>query len=226
MKSSDTIKNNGERIGLFGGTFDPIHHGHLRAAEEIKESFHLKRVVFIPSRIPPHKDVKSIGSPKHRLRMVELAINNNPDFDLSDFEIKRMGKSYSIFTIEYFLKKMGSSTSLYFLMGMDSFLKIISWKDFARLFSLTNFIILARPGYPKKEISTLLPVEVAQDFHYNSEQNCYLHSSSHKICFKEITLLDISSSVIRNRIKKGDSVRYLVPSIVADYIEKHKLYRG
>lgn len=219
------MKKGNDRIGLFGGTFNPIHLGHLRAAEEIQENFQLKKVIFIPARIPPHKQKEAIVSPKHRLNMVRLAIKDNPGFTISDFEIKRDSKSYSILTIEYFRKKLGLKTSLFFLMGMDSFLEITTWKDFARLFSLANFIIMSRPGYPKKEISELLPVDVAKNFHYNSQGDCYVHSSLHKIFFQEITLLDFSSSAIRNRIKAKLSIRYLVSPKIEGYIKRYDLYQ-
>ncbi|MBW1679480.1 MAG: nicotinate-nucleotide adenylyltransferase [Deltaproteobacteria bacterium] len=226
MKKLETTANNNERIGLFGGTFNPIHWAHLRAAEEIQEYFQLKKVIFIPARYPPHKNGESIVSPGPRLQMVNLAIDSNPAFATSDFEIKRNCKSFSIFTIEYFRKELGPNSSLFFLMGMDSFLEISTWKDFARLFSLANFIIMSRPGYLKKEIAKSLPVDVANNFHYNSEENYYVHPSHHKIFFQEITLLDIASSEIRSRIKNRHSIRYLVPPIVEDYIKKYKLYQN
>jgi nicotinate-nucleotide adenylyltransferase len=218
-------ENGNQRIGLFGGTFNPIHWGHLRAAEEIREYFNLEKIIFIPAKIPPHKNGELIISPEHRLQMLKLAIHNNPSFTISDFEIRRNCTSYSIFTIEYFKKKLGLKTALFFLMGMDSFLEISTWKDFERLFFLTNFIIMARPGYSKKEISKLIPVEVAKNFYCNFQKNCYIHSSGHKIFFQEVTLLDISSRAIRSRIKNSSSIRYLVPPEVEDYIKKYDLYQ-
>lgn len=220
---TDRFGNNA-RIGLFGGTFNPFHCGHLRAAEEVREHFQLHKVIFIPARIPPHKNDESIAPPEHRLQMVTLATRSNPGFGVSDFEIKRDSTSYSIFTIEYFRKKFGLHTSLFFLMGMDSFIEISTWKDFARLFSLADFIIMARPGYPKKEISQFLPVDVTKNFYYNSENNCYIHASEHKIFFQEITLLDISSRAIRDRIKNHYSIRYLVLPEIEQYIKKNNLY--
>jgi nicotinate-nucleotide adenylyltransferase len=215
-----------ERIGLFGGTFNPIHWGHLRAAEEIKKAFDLVKVVFIPARIPPHKSGESILSSKHRLHMVQLAIHDTPCFTVSDFEIGRSSTSYSIFTIEHFQQALGSKAALYFLMGIDAFLEISTWKDFQRLFFLVSFIIMARPGYPKEETSKALPVDVAKEFYYNPEEKCYVHDSDHKVFFTEITLLDISSSKIRQRITTGRSIRDLVPPGVAGYIEEHGLYRN
>lgn len=215
-----------KRIGLFGGTFNPIHWGHLRAAEEIKKAFDLERIVFIPARIPPHKSGESILSSHHRLHMVQLAIHDTPCFTVSDFEIRRSSTSYSIFTIEYFQQALGSKADIFFLMGIDAFLEISTWKDFHRLFFLVNFIIMARPGYPEEDISKALPVDVAGDFYYNPQEKCYVHDSDYKVFFPKITLLDISSSEIRRRIKTCQSIGHLIPPGVVEYIKEHSLYRN
>ena len=225
MNKTEELETEKERIGLFGGTFNPIHVGHLRAAEEIHEFFHLDKIIFIPARIPPHKTDKAIIAPEHRLNMVKLAIQDNPCFEVSDFEIQRDSKSYSIITIEHFQKKLGLNTSLFFLMGMDAFLEINTWKDFSQLFSLTNFIIMSRPGYHKKTSADLFPIDQNKNFAYNPEGNYYIHSSGHKLFFQEITLLDFSSRAIRSRLKGKRSIRYLVPPIIEHYIKKHSLYR-
>ena len=181
MDKTEELETEKERIGLFGGTFNPIHFGHLRAAEEVQEFFHLDKIIFIPARIPPHKTEKAIVAPEHRLNMVKLAIQYNPCFEISDFEIQRNSKSYSIITIEHFQKKLGFDTSLFFLMGMDAFLEINTWKDFAQLFSLTNFIIMSRPGYHKKASADLLPIDGNKNFAYNPDGNYYIHSSGNKL---------------------------------------------
>ena len=219
-----THPNDGNRIGLFGGTFNPIHCGHLRAAEEVRECFNLEKVIFIPARVPPHKHNEPIVTPEHRLTMVRLAIRNNPAFDVSSLEIKRDAPSYSILTIEHFREKCGPEAALFFLMGMDSFLEISTWRECARLFSLADFIVMTRPGYTKKEISQILTVDVAKKFYYNSREGCYIHSSRHRLYFQEITLLEISSRAIRARIKDQGSLRYLVLPVVERYIKKHNLY--
>ena len=213
------------RIGLFGGTFNPIHCGHLRAAEEVREYYNLEKVIFIPARIPPHKHDEEMVAPEHRLEMVKLAIRNNPAFSISNFELKRDTTSYSIFTIEHFRKKFGDHTALFFLMGMDSFVEISTWKDFVRLFSLADFVIMTRPGYPKRGIAQILPVDVVKNFAYNAQRKCYLHSSGHTLYFQEISLLEISSRAVRAKIKNRRSVRYLVLPIIERYIRNHHLYR-
>ena len=225
MDKTEELETEKERIGLFGGTFNPIHLGHLRAAEEVQEFFHLDKIIFIPARIPPHKTEKAIVAPEHRLNMVKLAIQDNPCFEISDFEIQRNSKSYSIITIDHFQKKSGFDTSLFFLMGMDAFLEINTWKDFAQLFSLTNFIIMSRPGYHKKASADLLPIDGNKNFAYNPDGNYYIHSSGNKLFFQEITLLDFSSRAIRSRVKGKRSIRYLVPPVIEHYIKKHGLYQ-
>ena len=225
MDKTEELETERERIGLFGGTFNPLHFGHLRAAEEVKEFFHLDKIIFIPARIPPHKTEKAIVAPEHRLNMVKLAIQDNPGFEISDFEIKRDSKSYSIITIEHFQKKLGIDASLFFLMGMDAFLEINTWKDFAQLFFLTNFIIMSRPGYHKKVSAELHTLDGNKNFAYNSDGNYYIHSSGNKLFFQEITLLDFSSRAIRSRLKGKRSIRYLVPPVIEQYIKKHGLYK-
>jgi nicotinate-nucleotide adenylyltransferase len=225
MRTTEELETGKERIGLFGGTFNPIHLGHLRAAEEVQEFFHLDKIIFIPARIPPHKTEKAIVAPEHRLNMVKLAIQDNPCFEISDFEIQRDSKSYSIITIEHFQKKLGLETSLFFLMGMDAFLEINTWKDVAQLFSLTNFIIMSRPGYQKKLGVDLVHIDEKNNFAYNPDGHYYIHSSGNKLFFQEITLLDFSSRAIRSRLKGRRSIRYLVPPGIEDYIKQHNLYQ-
>ena len=225
MSQAPTKLVTSERVGLFGGTFNPIHYGHLRAAEEIREFFHLSRVFFVPARIPPHKNGTTITSPSHRLRMVQLAIEDNAFFAASDFEVKQKRTSYSIYTIEHFRETVGPHTELFFLMGIDSFREIITWKDYVRLFSLINLVVMSRPRFSRPDPSHILPVDVAKDFDYNRDHHFFRHPSGHRLYFHEITLLEISSSAIRRQIRQGQSVRYLIPPAVEDYTTKHGLFR-
>lgn len=216
-----------ERIGIFGGTFNPIHHGHLRAAEEIREHFVLSRVFFVPARIPPHKHHESIASPVHRLRMVQLAIEGNASFAASDFELSREKTSYSIFTIEHFHRRHNSpNTQFFFLMGVDSFMEIPTWKDYTQLFSLTHIVVMSRPGFLDQKPATVLPFDVAEKFNYNAARRVFTHDSGHHLYFHQITMLEISSSDIRRRIGEHRSVRYLIPETVEHYVAKHGLYQA
>ena len=211
------------RVGLFGGTFNPIHLGHLRGAEEIREAFGLEEVVFIPAALPPHKVTEKIIEADHRLEMVKLATQKNPHFSTSDVELKRSGKSYSIDTIRYFREKYPISPS--FILGRDAFVEIETWKEFQDLFSLCNFIVMTRPGSSKSSSPSFLPRSLIPAFRYDQEAGAWIHFSGCMLFFKEINFLDISSTKVRELIEKEESVRYLVPPDVEDYIREHDLYR-
>jgi nicotinate-nucleotide adenylyltransferase len=208
------------RIGLFGGTFNPIHLGHLRGAEEIREAFGLKEVIFIPAALPPHKMTEEIIEPRHRLDMVKRATQKNAHFSTSDVELKRPGKSYSIETIRYFREKFKDSP--YFILGRDAFAEIESWRDFQGLFFLCNFIIMTRPDLIQP---SSLPGALTPTFRYDQGASGWVHVSGNMIFFKEINFLDISSTKIRDLVRKGGSIKYLVPPEVEAYIEKHGLYQ-
>ena len=215
----------GATVGLFGGTFDPIHFGHLRAAEEVREGLGLSSVIFIPAALPPHKARGAVASSGHRLAMVRLAVEPNAYFNVSDAEVRRTGKSYSIETIRSFQQTSGPETSLYFVMGMDAFLEIATWKSVDRLFSLCHFVVMTRPGYVLRTLEEIVPLEIARQFCYDHNSECWNHESGYSIIPFEITHLDISATRIRDNIKMGRSMRFLVPEKVSDYIEKHGFYR-
>ncbi len=213
---------NGE-VGLFGGTFNPIHLGHLRGAEEIREVCGLKEVIFIPAAHPPHKMMEEVIDARHRLEMVRLATMTNPFFSYSDVELQRPGKSYSIDTLRYFLEH--GRDSLLFILGRDAFDEMETWKEFQNLLSLCDFVVMARPGFGKIAIHSQLPQALVSNFQYDSGQGCWIHTSGHRLCFKEINFLDISSTKVRELIGKGASVKYLVPAEVEVYLRERKLYQ-
>lgn len=223
MAIENKVKTLKRRIGLFGGTFNPIHFGHLRGAEEIREAFRLEEVIFIPSAIPPHKAMEEIIDAKHRLEMVKVAVSTNPYFSTSDLELSRPGKSYTIDTLRHF--REGSGDDLFFILGGDAFVEIETWKEFQGLFSLSHFVVMARPGFRKTPIAAQLPGSLASAFQYDQEAMVWTHFSGYRLTFKEISFLDISSTKIRELIERGESVRYLIPSEVETYILTHRLYR-
>jgi len=214
------------KIGLFGGTFDPIHWGHLRNAEEVREAFSLDRLLFIPAGIPPHKRLRPTPPARNRVAMVRLAIAKNPGFILSTVELSRRGKSYSIDTVRHFVKSRRPGDSLYFILGLDAFLDIGSWKDFEELFSLSHFIVTSRPGSKNSLSLARMPVAVRKLFCYDRREKFYRHKSGTKLHFFKLTDIAISASDIRRRVKEGKSIRYLVPLEVESYIRKRGLYRG
>ena len=212
------------KIGLFGGTFNPIHYGHLRPAEEIFEAFQLDQVIFIPSADPPHKKKEGILPAPQRVEMVRLAIAGNPHFSLSPIEANRPGKSYSVETLGHFRRDLGPQAYLYFILGFDAFREIDTWKEYTRLFELCHFIIMTRPGFEKEFSPELLPVELAEKFCYDPKKGAYIHSSGFWIYPKEITALDISATKIRENLRAGLSITYLLPPAVEALIYQNKFY--
>ncbi|MDI6734697.1 MAG: nicotinate-nucleotide adenylyltransferase [bacterium] len=186
-------------IGILGGTFNPIHYGHLLAAEEARQRFNLQEVIFVPCARPPHKNQPDIAGPEDRYKMTCLAISSNKYFKASDIEIKRGGPSYSEDTLREFKKIYGEDVQLYFIIGADAIAELDTWKNVEKLPQLCQFIAVNRPGYNLK----------SGDFAY----------------ILEIPGVDISSTAIRQRIKQGKSIKYLVPEEVEKYIYKHRLYK-
>ena len=167
------------KIGLFGGTFDPIHWGHLRSAEEVGETFRLDRVYFIPASLPPHKRGQTTTPARDRLQMVRLAVARNPRFSVSTVELARPGVSYSIDTIREFAAKLRKADSLYFIIGLDAFREIGTWKDFAEIFSLCNFIVTSRPGSKENDPLKGTGVAVKKLFCYDFKQQKLSPSERH-----------------------------------------------
>ncbi|NSW76103.1 MAG: nicotinate-nucleotide adenylyltransferase [Candidatus Atribacteria bacterium] len=186
-----------------GGTFDPIHYGHLVTAEEVRDYFDLEEVVFVPSARPPHKIGQEISDPEHRYLMVVLATVTNPYFRVSRVEIERPGPSYSIDTVRYFKSVWGEDTEIFFITGADAFAQISHWNNPTELLSICTFVAASRPGY----------------------RLCLESSLQGKVKVIEVSALAISSSEIRRRVKRGESIKYLLPEAVENYIYKNGLYR-
>ncbi len=193
-----------------GGTFDPIHNGHLILAEYARTTFGLDKILFIPTGKPPHKDKDSISSNSHRYNMTLFAINSNPYYLISSIEIQRESIAYTIDTIKY-LKSKFNYTDFYFILGSDSLYQIHKWKDYKELLGLCNFIVAKRQDLDNDNLKVKIK-ELSE-----------LYGSPLSIL--ESPLIDISSTEIRNRVKKGLSIKYLVPESVEQYIEKNKLYK-
>lgn len=193
-----------------GGTFDPIHNGHLILAEYGRTTFDLDKILFIPTGKPPHKDKASISPNNHRYNMTMLAINSNPYYLISSIEIQREGIAYTVDTIKY-LKSKFAHRDFYFILGSDSLYQIHKWKDYKELLSLCNFIVAKRQDLDNNNLKAKI------------EELSELYGSY--IYILESPFIDISSTEIRNRVKKGLSIKYLVPDPVGQYIEKNKLYK-
>ncbi|MDX9745407.1 MAG: nicotinate-nucleotide adenylyltransferase [Syntrophales bacterium] len=210
--------------GLLGGTFDPIHTGHLRCAEEVREMFGLDRVVFIPAARPPHKTHHEISAFIHRERMIRLAISDNAHFDCSDLEQHRMGPSYTIDTVSYFQEQYGRDMEIYYIVGQDAFQAIQTWKDWDRLLIMCHFVVMTRPGYETRSLAGIVPPSFAETFTYRTRDRGFRGPRGRSIYFREVTFLDISSSGIRRAVREGRSVQYLVPPFVEGYLREQGLY--
>lgn len=220
-----------KKVGLFGGTFDPIHCGHLSAAEEIRSILNLDKIYFIPSGSPPHKVNSEITAASDRLEMIRLAIEENSHFEISEFELKSDTPSYTIKTLEHF-SNIEPDVELYFIVGNELFNNIERWKDYKRLFELSNFAVITRPGF-SKEGSSKVPLALKDDFRYhNSIDNVISYTNKNKdsalknksIVFIEIDGIEISSTDIRAFVKSKQSIKNLVPDKVERYISTKKLY--
>ena len=200
----------GARLGIMGGTFDPIHFGHLVAAEEALVQFNLDKVVFMPTGHPAAKDLEPVTAAEHRYLMTVLATAANPDFDVSRMEVDRLGKTYTIDTLTALRDMHGPSTELFFITGADAVWEIVTWKDAEKVASLATFIAATRPGYD---------LEGARRDHAGA-------LSRFRIEYMEVPALAISSTDLRGRVASRRPIRYLTPESVVAYIAKHDLYAG
>ena len=210
-------------VGIFGGTFNPIHYGHLRMAQELADGLRMDEVKFIPSAKPPHKDSVTVSA-QHRAAMVKLAIADNPTFSIDDLELKRDSASYTIDTLISLRESLGKDKALCLMMGSDAFVKLNTWHRWQELLDYTHIILVQRPnqGNPQEllpeELQTLLRDHYAEDVSELSTTNAGL------INMQAISAHDISATQIREQLKNNQSVRYLLPNLVVEYIHKHKLY--
>jgi nicotinate-nucleotide adenylyltransferase len=209
------------KIGLLGGTFNPVHLAHLRAAEEMREQCELDRVEFVLAAVPPHKDDTGLAAVEDRRVMLERALAGHPAFAINTLELERPGRSYSIDTIRL-RQARDPDARLTFLVGADAFAEIESWKDFAEIFGLCDVAVMSRPGCTVREP----PIAVAEAFCYDPTRGVYAHRSGFSLAFLPVTALMISASDIRHRCATGRSIRYLVPAAVEDYVREHQLYAG
>jgi nicotinate-nucleotide adenylyltransferase len=213
----------GRRIGVFGGTFDPIHIAHLRCAEEARERLDLDEILFIPAADPPHK-TRRVTAAAHRLAMVRLATVGNPAFRVSSIEIERGGLSYTVDTLRALHARLPTGTALTLLIGLDAFREIGTWKEYRALFGLVDLAVWSRPPSVIRTPRALLPVAAQRDFCYTRPENTLQHRTGNHIRFLTVTALDISASAIRLRRRRGLSTRYLVPEPVERYVSRHRLY--
>jgi nicotinate-nucleotide adenylyltransferase len=210
------------RVGLYGGSFNPIHYGHLRAAEEDREIMGLDLLYFIPAASPPHKPPDDLASAEQRLSMVRLATKGNRHFMVSDAEVRRPGQSYTIDTVRHFQKSLRVPADLHLIMGTDQFDDLATWKQSEELVSLCNIVVHARPDGGAERMHGSLAT--LKHFGYVRKEDHYEHAGGHTLSFITTTFLPISATMIRHKLAARESVRYLLPDDVADYIRRHKIY--
>jgi nicotinate-nucleotide adenylyltransferase len=211
-------------VGILGGTFNPIHFGHLRMAEELADALNLDTVRFIPAANPPHKDAPAISA-EQRAAMVKLAIANNDSFIFDDRELHRTGASYTLDTLLSLRKELGSQTSITLFMGSDAFTKFDTWHRWQEIISLCHIALVQRPQLRGHEHTLSKTLETFLHNHYSENSDDMHQQAAGFVTMRQITALDISSTAIRNALQHGDSVRYLMPDNVIEYIQQHKLYR-
>lgn len=200
------------RYGIMGGTFDPIHYGHLVTAEAAREEFQLDKVVFVPSGRPPHKKEYLVTSARHRYIMTILAVATNPFFEVSRIEIDREGFSYTVDTVNTFHRQFGETTGLFFITGADAILEILGWKNVEEILGKCCFVAATRPGFNLEEI--------------RERMGSLWTTFPERIFPLAVPALAVSSTDIRHRVEIGRSIKYLVPEAVEHYIVKNNLYRS
>jgi nicotinate-nucleotide adenylyltransferase len=196
----------GKRIALYGGTFDPVHLGHLEVARRVSELFEIEKVVFIPAQVAPHKIGRPVTEPIHRYAMLVLATQDDPRLIVSTFELDAPNRRYTVDTVAEFQRMLGNDTELFFIMGADSWSEITTWREWERLLKMTNHIVVTRPGYEVPPAPEGL---------------------GDRIFFTDAVMKDISATNIRRLASAGrhDELKGLVPETVANYIRKYGIYR-
>ncbi len=214
------------RIGLFGGSFNPIHLGHLRAAEEDREKLGLDFVYFIPAAAPPHKSGEDLAAPEHRLAMVQLATKGNRHFMVSEAEVRRSGPSYTVDTLRHFIAAARAKAEFFLIMGGDQFAELETWKEAGEITRLSNLAVHTRPADRADDGPDPRLLAALQRFGYSAKEDFFVNPSGHTLTFVATTFFPVSATLIRRKIAAQQSIRYLVPGDVADYIERHALYRA
>lgn len=222
LPAARTSRPSSLRYGVFGGTFDPPHYGHLRAAEVAREGLQLDEVMFVPAARPPHKSTVSIAACRHRVAMLRAAISGNDDFAVSTLEIDRDGPSYTIDTLDR-LSVLYPERNPFFIIGSDAFADLHTWKQWQRLLGAHRLIVLARPGSSLAVATQVIPSEMKSQIWTSPFGD--LSDAQPGVYVIEAPLLRVSATAIRQRVGEARSIRYLVPAAVERYIDEQRLYR-
>jgi len=217
------------RLGLLGGTFNPVHYGHLTIARRVRMALDFDRILFIPTGDPPHKSSQDLASATDRYEMVRLAITSESDLSISDIELQRPGKSYTIDTVRLLRQEYGSGTDLFFLIGLDAFLEFPTWREPNALLELCSFVVMNRPGTSFQDLTRLnlfqtLPRESLAALDAGQISQLDIPLGDRRLVCLHLTPSEISASDIRRRVRAGLSVANLLPPTVESYILQHHLY--
>lgn len=212
-------------IGILGGTFDPVHYGHLRLGEELGEVLKLEEVRLLPSGTPPHRSAP-VASSEHRLAMTRLAVQGNPRFQVDDREVHRAGPGYMFDTLTSMRVESGPTQPLVLLLGADAFLELATWHRWHELFGLAHIAVAHRPGFPVERWAEQMPQPLAREYTSRlMHQPLAVHlSPAGGVVVVPFTALDISATALRDLLQTGRSPRYLLPAPVLDYIRSNNLY--
>ena len=217
--------NLGTRVGILGGTFDPVHNGHLAVAEAVHQALALSNILFVPAFLPPHKPTYTISPFAHRAAMLELAVANTPGFSVSRLEAERVGPSYSIDTLRTLAQSLGNQVHLFFIIGMDAFAEIHTWKAYRELLNYASFVVIGRPDHCQQSCGQTVAANFP-GYTLNEARGCWQGGSGqggiHPVAMAPVK---VSSTEIREAVRQGKEIGTLVPSAVADYIEAQGLYR-
>lgn len=220
----EMLRQCGRRVGVLGGTFDPIHNGHLRLADYVLNVFELDSVLFVPAARPPHKGQATVTSFAHRSAMVKLALTE-PRFFMSEMEAYRQGPSYSVDTLKELRNYLPPEIALFFIVGMDAFVEITTWKNCNQLLDYADLVVVARPAHPLELVRQVS--DSLGRYSFDSARSCWI-SSDHigRIYPADMPHIGISSTAIRASIESGIPPGDLLPATVAEYIVKHRLFAG
>lgn len=217
--------NLGTRVGILGGTFDPVHNGHLAVAEAVRQALDLSCILFIPAFLPPHKPTYTISAFEHRLAMLELAVADRPGFQVSRLEAEREGPSYSIDTLKALRVWLGLEAELFFIIGMDAFAEIHTWKANRELLDHASFVVIGRPDHCQHSCGQTVAANFP-GYAFNEAAGCWQgkpgQGAIHPVVMPPVK---VSSTEIREAVRQGRSIGDIVPAAVADYIKARGLYR-
>jgi nicotinate-nucleotide adenylyltransferase len=231
-----------KRIALYGGTFDPVHAGHLEVARRVLQLFEIKTVLFIPAQMAPHKIGRPVTEPLHRYAMLALATQSDPNLSISSFELDDSDRRYTVDTVKHFQRTLGDETELFFMMGADSWSEITTWREWERLLAMTNHIVVTRPGFEPTATHVGAISERVIDLRTSLEcadlsallpkrcQGTALQGGARtpRIFFTDVVMKDISATRIRRLAREGrtDELTEILPAAVLEYIKKYGIYRN